>query len=171
MIIFFEDFKNPIFIQQRVGKNKKPFKLFKLRTMHESAPNLGTHEVDDSYHLKCSNIIRKFKIDELPQFYNVLIGEMSIVGPRPCLTNQRELIKQREIRNVFSHKPGITGIAQLKGIMMDQAEKQSSIDSKYNDFFGNKRNIKSNIYLYFYCIINTVFRFDQKLTYLNKIID
>jgi len=55
--------------------------------------------------------------------------------------------------------------------MMDQAEKQSSIDSKYNDFFGNKRNIKSNIYLYFYCIINTVFRFDQKLTYLNKIID
>ena len=170
LIIYFEDFKNPIFSQKRIGKRKKIFTMFKLRTMNTDAPNVATHEAKSSLYLKSSTLIRKLKLDELPQFFNVLIGEMSIVGPRPCLPNQSNLIHHREKRGIFDHKPGITGISQLKNIMMDQEEYQSKVDSTYNTYFGKGSCILKNIYFYFYCILNTAIKMDKNLVYLDKII-
>ena len=169
-IIFFEDFKSPIFTQLRVGKGKKPFTIYKLRTMLTSAPNVATHKTTKDQYLRSSKLIRNLKIDELPQFLNVIIGDMSIVGPRPCLTSQHKLIKERDKKSLFNHKPGITGITQLKNIMMDQEVLQAEIDSIYNDFFGGTKKISDNVFLYFYCLINTVIKVDKKLIYLDKLI-
>lgn len=168
--VFFEDFRSPIFTQERVGKNKKIFKIYKLRTMKIDTPDIETHKTNRDQFLKSSRIIRKLKIDELPQFFNVLVGEMSIVGPRPCLSKQNDLIKEREKWHIFDHKPGITGISQLKNVMMDQIELQAQIDSIYNDFFGGEKNILENIFLYFYCIANTAIKIDAKLIYLDELI-
>ena len=168
--IFFEDFRSPIFTQDRVGKNKKIFKIYKLRTMKIGTPEVETHKTNTSQFLKSSRIIRKLKIDELPQFFNVLVGDMSIVGPRPCLVTQNELIEEREKWHLFDHKPGITGISQLKNVMMDQIALQANIDSIYNDFFGSKKNILDNIFFYFYCIANTAVKIDAKLIYLDQLI-
>ena len=132
--------------------------------MSLEAPQLGTHEVDGALYLKSSYFIRKFKIDELPQFFNVLKGEMSIVGPRPCLPSQNKLVDARSKKAVFNFLPGITGISQLKNIMMDQEELQSSIDSLYE-----KEETKT-IYFYLYCMANTAIKIDKKLNFLNNII-
>ena len=164
IIIFFEDFQNPLFIQPRLGKNKKIFSLYKLRTMSLKAPQLGTHEVNSALYLKSSYFIRKLKIDELPQFINVVKGEMSIVGPRPCLPSQNKLVEFRSLKGVFNFHPGITGISQLKNIMMDQEDLQSSIDSLYE-----KKETKT-IYFYLYCMANTAIKFDRELGFLNTII-
>ena len=169
LLIFFEDFKNPIFIQKRLGKNKNTFHIFKLRTMKLNSPNVGTHETNEDMYLKSSKLIRKLKIDEFPQFLNVLIGQMSIVGPRPCLPNQYKLIKERDRMNVFSHKPGITGVTQIKNIMMDQEEKQAKVDSIYNEYFGAGSSIVENMKLYFYCIYRTVIK--GNLTYIDRLIE
>lgn len=169
LLIFFEDFKNPIFIQERLGKNKNTFHIFKLRTMKLNSPNVGTHETNEDMYLKSSKLIRKLKIDEFPQFLNVLIGQMSIVGPRPCLPNQYKLIKERERMNVFSHKPGITGVTQIKNIMMDQEEKQAKVDSIYNEYFGARSDKIENMKLYFFCILRTVLKGD--LSYIDRLIE
>jgi lipopolysaccharide/colanic/teichoic acid biosynthesis glycosyltransferase len=120
-------------------------------------------------YLKSSKLIRKLKIDEFPQFLNVLIGQMSIVGPRPCLPNQYKLIKERDRMNVFSHKPGITGVTQIKNIMMDQEEKQAKVDSIYNVYFGARSGVVENIKLYFYCIYRTVLK--GNLSYIDRLIE
>ena len=164
LLIFIEDFNNPFFIQKRLGKNKRIFNLIKLRTMAIDSPQLGTHEVNKKLYLKSSYLLRKLKIDELPQFINVLTGNMTIVGPRPCLPSQDKLIKERDKKHVFEFTPGITGISQLKGIMMDQEDRQSTLDSLYN-----KIETKS-LYFYLYCIVCTVYKFDRNLSLLNKII-
>lgn len=169
LIIFFEDFKNPIFIQERLGKNKNTFHIFKLRTMKLNSPNVGTHETNEDMYLKSSKLIRRLKIDEFPQFLNVLIGHMSLVGPRPCLPNQYKLIEEREKMNVFSHKPGITGVTQIKNIMMDQEAKQAKVDSIYNVYFGARSNMVENIKLYFFCICRTVLKGD--LSYIDRLIE
>ena len=164
LIIFFEDFQNPFFLQPRLGKNKKIFMIYKLRTMSPKAPQLGTHEVNSDLYLKSSYFIRKLKVDELPQFFNVLKGEMSIVGPRPCLPSQNNLIDARSMKGVFNFLPGITGISQLKNIMMDQEELQASVDSLY------EKEETTTIYFYFYCIANTAIKLDRELKFLNSII-
>lgn len=120
---------SPIFIQARVGKNQKPFKLFKFRTMRINTPSLPSHLINKKSVLKFGAIIRSLKLDELPQLLNVLKGDMSLVGPRPCLFNQTKLRLEREKENIFSIKPGITGLAQIKGIDMSDPRKLAITDS------------------------------------------
>jgi lipopolysaccharide/colanic/teichoic acid biosynthesis glycosyltransferase len=105
-------------MQQRVGRDEKLFTLIKFRTMKPETGSVGTHEVDPDQVTTWGKLLRKTKIDELPQLWNVLKGEMSLVGPRPCLPNQTQLIQARTNLGVFSVRPGITGLAQIQGIDM-----------------------------------------------------
>ena len=104
---------SPLYLQQRIGKEEKPFTLFKFRTMKPETRSAGTHEVDPAQVTTWGRFLRRFKLDELPQLWNVLKGEMSLVGPRPCLPNQTDLIAARRKLSVFSVGPGITGLAQI----------------------------------------------------------
>lgn len=117
-IIGLFDTGSPIFRQERVGRNKKPFTLVKFRTMKPDTASVASHLASASAITPFGGFLRKTKLDELPQLWNVLKGEMSLVGPRPCLFNQVELIAEREKRGVFSHRPGITGLAQVNEIDM-----------------------------------------------------
>lgn len=112
------DTGSPIFRQVRAGRNKRPFTLLKLRTMKLDTASVASHLASASAITPFGGFLRKTKLDELPQLWNVLKGEMSLVGPRPCLFNQEELIAEREKRGVFSHRPGITGLAQVNEIDM-----------------------------------------------------
>jgi O-antigen biosynthesis protein WbqP len=112
------DTGSPLFFQMRVGQNQKPFKLVKFRTMTRGAASVATHLADPVAITKLGAILRRTKLDELPQLWNVLLGDMSLVGPRPCLLTQKELINERASRGVFTARPGITGLAQIQGIDM-----------------------------------------------------
>ncbi len=133
MIIIFAigliDNRSPLFFQQRVGKNQELFTLVKFRTMAVNTNSVGTHLVDASSITKLGQFLRKTKLDELPQLLNVIIGDMSLVGPRPCLPNQTELITEREKRGVFSVRPGITGLAQVNDIDMSTPRKLALYDA------------------------------------------
>ena len=117
LILYFEN-KSPFFLQKRIGQNLKIFTLIKFRTMTKGTNNCATHLVDSTRITTLGAFLRKTKLDELPQLWNVLKGEMSFVGPRPCLPIQSELIKFRKELNVHLFLPGITGLAQVKGIDM-----------------------------------------------------
>jgi O-antigen biosynthesis protein WbqP len=118
LIIDLIDNKSLIFKQIRVGIHQKPFTLIKFRTMPLGTKSAATHLVKNLKLSFFSIFLRKTKLDEIPQLWNVLIGEMSLVGPRPCLLNQKKLINERKKRGVFKVRPGITGLAQIKGITM-----------------------------------------------------
>jgi len=122
--------RSPLIFQKRIGKNLKIFTLIKFRTMYTNTKISSTHLVDDSSVTKIGNYLRKFKIDEIPQLINVLKGEMSLVGPRPCLPSQKQLINERNRRNVFSVLPGITGLSQINGIDMSNPELLAKSDEK-----------------------------------------
>lgn len=147
-IIGFFDTGSPIFIQARVGKNNKLFKLVKFRTMSVNTVSVATHEVNASSITKFGSFLRKTKIDELPQLINVLFGHMSLVGARPCLPTQQELIEERNRRGVNLFRPGITGISQINNIDMSTPKKLARVDS----LMLKKLNLK----LYFYSIFKTV---------------
>ena len=115
----------PIFKQQRVGKNQKPFTLLKFRTMNVNTKSVATHLANSSSVTKLGAFLRKSKLDELPQLINVLRGDMSLVGPRPNLFNQEELIAERDKRGVYDFLPGITGLAQINEIDMSTPQKAS----------------------------------------------
>lgn len=117
-IIGLFDTGSPIFVQERVGRHKKPFKLIKFRTMSVETKSVASHLASNASITKLGGFLRKTKIDELPQLINVLKGEMSLVGPRPNLFNQEELIKEREAKGVYDVLPGITGLAQVQNIDM-----------------------------------------------------
>ncbi|WP_042009720.1 sugar transferase [Aeromonas fluvialis] len=112
------DTGSPIFVQTRVGKDKKPFKLIKFRTMSVETQSVASHLASVAAITKLGAFLRKTKIDELPQLINVLKGEMSLVGPRPNLFNQAELIAERDALGVYDVLPGITGLAQVQHIDM-----------------------------------------------------
>jgi len=120
----------PIFIQQRVGKNKKPFNLIKFRTMSVDTKSVASHLASSASITKLGGFLRKTKIDELPQLINVLKGEMSLVGPRPNLFNQEELIQERDNRGVYNVLPGITGLAQVNNIDMSTPKLLAETDQK-----------------------------------------
>jgi lipopolysaccharide/colanic/teichoic acid biosynthesis glycosyltransferase len=109
---------SPLFRQTRVGRYQKPFVLVKFRTMKPGTASVASHLVDGAAITRWGRFLRRTKLDELPQLWNVLKGEMSLVGPRPCLFNQEELIRERAERGVYEVRPGITGLAQIKGIDM-----------------------------------------------------
>ena len=132
-IILFLEHRKPFFIQKRVGKNRVEFTLIKFRSMSPEAANLPTHEISVDLITRTGKFIRATKLDELPQLWNVLKGEMSLVGPRPCLPTQEELINERQAFGVFKLRPGITGPAQVKNIDMSTPKKLALEDSQMVD--------------------------------------
>jgi O-antigen biosynthesis protein WbqP len=129
-IIGYFDTGSPIFVQTRVGKNQQPFSLIKFRTMPVNTQSVATHLVGASSVTRLGAVLRKTKLDELPQLINVVKGEMSLVGPRPCLFNQQELIKERQERGVFDVLPGVTGLAQVNDIDMSQPQRLAEWDQR-----------------------------------------
>lgn len=127
------DTGSPIFVQERIGRNKKPFKLVKFRTMSVETKSVASHLASNASITKLGSFLRKTKIDELPQLINVVKGEMSLVGPRPNLFNQEELIKERDARGVYDVLPGITGLAQVQNIDMSTPELLAKTDKQMID--------------------------------------
>ncbi|ENM5767801.1 sugar transferase [Vibrio mimicus] len=142
------DTGSPIFCQLRVGKHQRPFTLIKFRTMPLNTASVATHLVGASSVTRLGQFLRKTKLDELPQLINVLKGEMSLVGPRPCLFNQQSLIDERKSRGVFEVLPGITGLAQVNEVDMSTPEKLAELDQQMIQTL----NLKN----YFTYIIQTV---------------
>lgn len=124
------DTGSPLFRQQRVGRYQKPFILVKFRSMSPNTASVATHLADPSAVTSFGGFIRRTKLDELPQLWNVVGGQMSLVGPRPCLYSQQDLIDERELRGVFSARPGITGLAQISGIDMSTPKLLAETDAK-----------------------------------------
>lgn len=124
------DTRSPLFRQTRVGRNQQPFTLVKFRTMSIGTASVATHLASSSSITPFGSFLRRTKLDELPQLWNVLWDDMSLVGPRPCLPNQHELIAAREALNVFAARPGITGLAQVQGIDMSTPEKLAQVDAQ-----------------------------------------
>ena len=129
LIVGFFDNRSPIFMQQRVGRYQKPFTLVKFRTMTKDTAHVASHLASASSITPFGRFLRRTKLDELPQLWNVLKGEMSLVGPRPGLFNQLELIEEREAKGVFKVRPGITGLAQINDIDMSTPELLAKTDA------------------------------------------
>lgn len=132
-IIGLFDTGSPIFIQTRVGKHKKPFVLIKFRTMSKDTASVASHLASNAAITKFGGFLRKTKIDELPQLINVLKGEMSLVGPRPNLFNQEELIAERDALGVYNVLPGVTGLAQVQNIDMSTPKLLAQTDKQMID--------------------------------------
>jgi O-antigen biosynthesis protein WbqP len=142
------DTGSPLLRQGRVGRNKRPFTLVKFRTMRPDTAHVATHLADASAVTPLGKFLRRTKLDELPQLWNVLKGEMSLVGPRPCLLSQQELIKAREQMGVFAARPGITGLAQVNEIDMSTPQLLAETDARMLTSLGVKN--------YFHLLLITV---------------
>jgi O-antigen biosynthesis protein WbqP len=139
---------SPIFKQLRVGRYQIPFTLIKFRTMRRDTAWVATHLVNKDAVTRFGAFLRRTKLDELPQLWNVLKGDMSLVGPRPCLLNQSEIIAERAARGVFESRPGITGLAQINQIDMSNPTLLAKTDAKM---------IKSlTVVSYFHYVIQTI---------------
>tara|TARA_Y100000768_G_C23902611_1_gene645927 strand:- start:21 stop:587 length:567 start_codon:yes stop_codon:yes gene_type:complete len=148
--------KGPIFFfSNRVGFKNKIFKMPKFRTMKEGSGEIETDLFNDKHNItRLGVLLRKYSIDELPQFYSVLIGDMSIVGPRPCLESQKELIYLRNKHGINNLYPGITGFAQING------RDNISLDQKINYELTYKE--KLSLIFDIKIIFLTIFRIIQK---------
>jgi len=174
ILVWYEDGHPVIFVQKRLGMNKKKFNIYKIRTMDKSTPNLGTHQVEITHQLKFGSIIRRLKIDELPQLINYIKGDILLVGPRPGLPNQKELEIYREKYGVFMVKPGITGLSQVLGYDMSNPKLLAMIDSLYI----KQRTTKLDITIFFATFLhpfkkklyekyrNNIQEFKDKLNYV-----
>jgi O-antigen biosynthesis protein WbqP len=120
-----------IFRQTRVGRHERSFTCYKLRTMYVTTKNVPTHEASASSITSIGHFLRRTKLDELPQLLNVVRGDMSFVGPRPCLPQQEELVRLRREQDIFSLRPGITGLAQVQNVDMSDPVRLSAIDANY----------------------------------------
>lgn len=123
-----------IFKQKRIAKGKKTFNILKFRTMRIETPkDTPTHllENPDSYITKTGKFLRKYSLDELPQLYNIFIGQMSIIGPRPALWNQYDLIAERDKYGANDVRPGLTGWAQVNGRDELSIEEKAKLDGEY----------------------------------------
>lgn len=130
------DTGSPLFLQRRVGRGQRLFTLVKFRTMRVGTAQVATHQADASAITPFGRFLRRSKLDELPQLWNVLLGDMSLVGPRPCLPSQVELIAERERLGVFTARPGITGLAQVQGINMSTPAVLAATDRRMLDHLG-----------------------------------
>lgn len=130
IVVGFFDTGSPLFLQRRIGKNQKPFTLIKFRTMRKDTESVATHLASASSVTKFGHFLRKTKLDEIPQLINVVSGQMSLVGPRPNLANQIELIEERNKRGVYNVLPGITGLAQVNKVDMSQPAELAKIDEE-----------------------------------------
>ena len=145
----FFDTGSPIFAQRRIGKDEKAFLLLKVRTVSSEAPDIPTHLLPERYVSKFGRALRRSKLDELPQLFNVIAGSMSLVGPRPCLLTQEEVIEARKEHALYSFAPGITGLAQIRGITMAEPERLAKADAEM------MKNL--SVISYFSILFQTVF--------------
>jgi O-antigen biosynthesis protein WbqP len=123
------DTGSPFFFQERVGRHRTLFTLVKFRTMQRDTASVASHLADATAITQLGAFLRRTKLDELPQLWNVLKGDMSLVGPRPCLSNQKELIAERAAHAVFDARPGITGLAQVNNINMSTPKLLAETDA------------------------------------------
>ena len=142
-----------IFKQKRVGKGKKLFWLHKFRSMKVNTPDIPTHllEHPEQYITKVGKVLRKTSLDELPQVYDILFGKMSIIGPRPALWNQDDLVAERDRYGANDIKPGLTGWAQINGRDELEIPEKARLDGEYVEkmsflfdckcFFGTIRSV------------------------------
>lgn len=142
------DTGSPLFRQVRVGRNHQPFTLMKFRTMKLNTASVASHLASASSITRLGSFLRKSKLDELPQLWNVLKGEMSLVGARPNLFNQEELIAEREALGVYAARPGITGLAQVNDIDMSTPKLLAETDALML--------AELNLRLYFKLLMQTV---------------
>ena len=148
-----EDPKGPvIFKQVRVGKDKEPFKIYKFRSMWTETPDVPTHLLSDpnQFITKTGAFLRKTSIDEVPQVWNILKGDMSFVGPRPSLFSQEDLIEERDKLNVHSVRPGLTGLAQVSG----RDELPIPVKAAYDGEYIEKMSFKLDVSLFFRTFIS-----------------
>ena len=145
------DSKGPVlFVQKRVGKDKKNFNMYKFRSMRTDTPHdMPTHLLNnpDAFITKVGKFLRKSSLDELPQLFNILKGDMSVVGPRPALWNQDDLIAERDKYNANSISPGLTGWAQVNG----RDELEIDVKAKFDGEYVKKMSLLFDIK----CIFNT----------------
>ena len=144
LLICLEDGFPVFFKQKRIGLNKQIFTIYKIRTLKRNAPQVGTHEIEDRYKLTLGRIVRALKLDEFPQLWNVIRGDLNLIGPRPGLESQLALEVARMVQGVFETKPGITGLAQVLGYDMSTPEMLAKIDKLY----VNHKSIKINIIIF-----------------------
>ncbi len=140
LIILINDGFPILFIQKKLGKNHDPFYQYKFRTMKKNSPQKPTELFEENdvekYILKFGHFMRRFSLDEIPQLINIIKGEMKFIGPRPCMSENEEVIKTlREIKNIHSLTPGITGWAQVNGRDLNSFEMKVELDEYY---FKNK---------------------------------
>lgn len=157
MIIIKLTSEGPIlFKQRRIGKDNKEFKILKFRTMRIDTPNVATHllENPEQYITSIGKFMRKTSLDELPQLFNILKGEMSFVGPRPALYNQYDLIEMRTKAGVSELIPGLTGWAQINGRDEIPLEEKVRLDKEYLEIRGFWLDIKI-IFLTFFKVLKS----------------
>ncbi len=133
-IVIVADDPGPVFFKQkRVGKNKKLFWLHKFRSMKVKTPDIPTHLLSnpEQYITRAGRFLRKTSLDELPQIYDILLGKMSIIGPRPALWNQEDLIAERDKYGANDIKPGLTGWAQINGRDELEIAEKARLDGEY----------------------------------------
>lgn len=140
-----------LFFQRRIGKDNKEFKIYKFRTMRIDTPNLPTHLLENpsQWITPIGKFLRKTSIDELPQLWNILIGEMSVVGPRPALYNQDDLIKLRTEKGIHKLIPGLTGWAQINGRDELPIPQKVELDEEYlkrKSFFFDIKTIFMTVF-------------------------
>jgi len=133
VIIKIDDPGPALFKQKRIGKNKTLFWLYKLRTMKMATPDIPTHllEHPEQYITRVGGTLRKFSVDELPQLYNALRGEISLIGPRPALWNQYDLLEERDRYGANDVRPGLTGWAQINGRDELGIAEKAQLDGEY----------------------------------------
>lgn len=135
LTIFLFECRSPLFRQIRIGKHKKPFTMLKFRTMPAGTKSVPTHELENMKFSIIGRWLRASKLDELPQLINVMCGDMSLVGPRPCLPSQTELMEKRDHLGIYELPPGITGVAQIKKITMSDVNALVAFEGEhYSDF-------------------------------------
>lgn len=153
------DSKGPIiFKQKRVGKNKTHFNIYKFRTMKIDTPKeMPTHLLADPdfYITKVGKFLRKTSLDELPQLFNIIKGDMAVIGPRPALWNQYDLIEERDKYGANNVRPGLTGLAQISGRDELEIPIKAKLDGKYTDNISLMMDIKC-----FFGTITSVFKSD-----------
>lgn len=130
-LIKFDSPGNALFVQERIGWRRRSFRLLKLRTMALGTGDKPSHEVSAAYVTTVGRFLRRTKLDELPQLWNILRGEMTFVGPRPCLPSQHVLIAERDSRGLFEFLPGITGPAQIRNIDMATPVLMAEVEATY----------------------------------------
>ena len=147
IIIKIDDPGPALFKQKRVGIHKTEFQLYKFRSMKLNTPNLPTHllENPDQYFIGIGKTIRKLSIDELPQLFNILRGDMSIIGPRPCLWSQEDLIAELDKYGANDVRPGLTGWAQING----RDELEIDVKARYDGEYVEKLSFGFDVKCFF----------------------